>query len=139
MASKISAALFLSLNLVLFAFASATRNHPCVYCNPTPIPLIPTPPPPPPKTPSPGTCPIDALKLGVCANLLGLVNVVVGSPPTLPCCYLIQGLLDLEAAICLCTAIKADILGIINLNISIALSLVLNNCGRSVPYGFQCP
>nr|GMC98435.1 14 kDa proline-rich protein DC2.15-like [Ipomoea batatas] len=85
-----------------------------------------------------GRCPRDALKLGVCANLLGgLVGAVVGSPPTLPCCSLIAGLADLEAAVCLCTAIRANVLGI-NLNIPVALSLVLNDCGRQVPNGFTC-
>ena len=52
------------------------------------------------------TCPIDNPKLGVCADLLGLGNVV-GSPSTHPCYGLINGLVDLEAAVCLCTALKA--------------------------------
>ncbi|KAL8484140.1 hypothetical protein ACS0TY_026729 [Phlomoides rotata] len=82
-------------------------------------------------------CPRDALKLGVCANVLGLVNVVVGSPPTLPCCTLLAGLVDLEAAVCLCTAIRANVLGI-NLNLPINLSLLLNVCGRTPPTGFVC-
>ncbi|XP_031110193.1 14 kDa proline-rich protein DC2.15-like [Ipomoea triloba] len=100
-----------------------------------------------PKTPPPspgggggggaGRCPRDALKLGVCANLLGLVGVVVGSPPTLPCCSLLAGLADLEAAVCLCTAIRANVLGI-NLNVPLTLSLVLNDCGHKVPNGFTC-
>ncbi|XP_019200469.1 PREDICTED: 14 kDa proline-rich protein DC2.15-like [Ipomoea nil] len=85
-----------------------------------------------------GRCPRDALKLGVCANLLGgLVGAVVGTPPTLPCCSLIAGLADIEAAVCLCTAIRANVLGI-NLNIPVALSLVLNDCGRQLPNGFTC-
>ncbi|XP_042751515.1 14 kDa proline-rich protein DC2.15 [Lactuca sativa] len=84
------------------------------------------------------TCPRDALKLGVCANLLGgLVSVEVGSPPVKPCCSLIQGLIDLEAALCLCTAIKANVLGI-NLDVPLSLSLLLNACGNQVPSGFQC-
>ncbi|XP_058106605.1 14 kDa proline-rich protein DC2.15-like [Magnolia sinica] len=146
--SSASTALFLSINLLFFAFATATNSSPCPppptpkprptpnpnpKPTPTPTPSRPTPTP----TPTRGTCPRDALKLGVCANLLGLVNVVVGSPPTLPCCSLIQGLADLEAAICLCTAIRANVLGI-NLNIPVSLSLVLNNCGRKVPSGFEC-
>ncbi|XP_058106604.1 14 kDa proline-rich protein DC2.15-like isoform X4 [Magnolia sinica] len=128
--SSASAALFLSFNVLFFAFVSA-NDRPCLctrcYCNPTPNPR-----------PRPtGRCPRDALKLGICANLLGLVNVVVGSPPTLPCCSLIQGLANLEAAVCLCTAIRANILGLI-LNIPVSLSLILNDCGRRVPNGFQC-
>nr|GMD00582.1 14 kDa proline-rich protein DC2.15-like [Ipomoea batatas] len=110
MASKAqasAAAIFLSFNLFFFAVTTATQYP-------------------------------DALKLGVCANLLGgLVGAVVGTPPTLPCCSLIAGLADLEAAVCLCTAIRANVLGI-NLNIPVALSLVLNDCGRQVPNGFTC-
>ncbi|KAG4125826.1 hypothetical protein ERO13_D10G122350v2, partial [Gossypium hirsutum] len=82
-------------------------------------------------------CPRDALKLGVCANVFNLVNVIVGSPPVMPCCSLLNGLVDLEAAACLCTAIRANILGI-NLNIPVSLSLLLNVCSRNVPTGFQC-
>ncbi|KAK4385118.1 Lipid transfer protein EARLI 1 [Sesamum angolense] len=84
------------------------------------------------------TCPRDALKLGVCANLLGgAVGVVVGNPPTTPCCALLAGLVDLEAAVCLCTAIRANVLGI-NLNIPVSLSLLLNVCGRTPLPGFTC-
>ncbi|KAG2660411.1 hypothetical protein PVAP13_1KG487000 [Panicum virgatum] len=55
---------------------------------------MPTPPTPStpttPTTPgSVGQCPINALKLGVCADVLGLIKAQVGTP--------------LEAAICLCT------------------------------------
>ncbi|KAL5723222.1 hypothetical protein ACHQM5_006645 [Ranunculus cassubicifolius] len=125
MGSK-AVALFVTLNILFFTTVSAWNN-----CPPTPKPT-PTP------TPSfKGTCPRDTLKLGVCANVLDLVNVVVGSPPTKPCCALIQGLADLEAALCLCTAIKANILGI-NLNIPISLSLVIDTCGKTLPKGFQC-
>ena len=81
---------------------------------------------------------MDALKLGVCANVLnGLINVNLGTPPRTPCCTLIQGLADLEAAVCLCTALRANVLGI-NLNLPINLSLLVNYCGRRVPTGFQC-
>jgi len=124
-------ALLLSLNLVFFTTVSATHHVPC-------------PPPPkspkyPPSTPpAAATCPRDTLKLGVCANLLNdLVHLVVGTPPKTPCCSLIEGLVDLEAAVCLCTAIKANILGI-NLNVPVSLSLLLNYCGKGVPSGFQC-
>ncbi|XP_039789644.1 14 kDa proline-rich protein DC2.15-like [Panicum virgatum] len=96
-----------------------------------------------PSTPTPttpgsiGQCPINALKLGVCADVLGLVQAQVGTPPALPCCSLLKGLVDLEAAVCLCTAVKANVLGI-NLNLPINLSLILNYCGKNVPSGFQC-
>nr|GMD80975.1 14 kDa proline-rich protein DC2.15-like [Ipomoea batatas] len=86
-----------------------------------------------------GKCPTDALKLGVCANVLnGLLNITLGNPLKKPCCSLIENLVDLEAAVCLCTAIKANILGI-NLNIPLSLSLLLNVCSKKVPKGFTCP
>ncbi|KAL7165107.1 hypothetical protein ACSBR2_040898 [Camellia fascicularis] len=47
----------------------------------------------------------------------------------IPCCSLIGGLADLEATICLCTAIKANALGI-NLDVPISLGLLLNYCGK---------
>ncbi|XP_057952511.1 14 kDa proline-rich protein DC2.15-like [Malania oleifera] len=128
MASKtsFSTTLFLAVHLLFFALVSGQ------YCDSTCTPVgVP-----------PGqtlTCPRDTLKLGVCANLLnGLLGVVLGTPPTTPCCSLIAGLVDLEAAVCLCTAIRANVLGIINLNIQISLSLLLNACGRTAPSGFTC-
>ena len=127
MAGKASITLFLAVNMVVFAVASATCGGGC----PTPsTPSTPTP-------ASKGKCPRDALKLGVCANVLGLIKAKVGVPPAEPCCPLLEGLVDLEAAVCLCTAIKGNILGI-NLNLPIDLSLILNYCGKTVPTGFKC-
>ncbi|MBA0703213.1 hypothetical protein Goari_000089, partial [Gossypium aridum] len=123
-------ALLLALNILFFSLVSAN----CGSCSSSGSNPRPTP------TPTPsarGRCPRDALKLGICANVLNLVNVTVGSPPVMPCCSLLNGLVDLEAAACLCTAIRANILGI-NLNIPISLSLLLNVCSRNVPTGFQC-
>ncbi|KAF3545721.1 hypothetical protein DY000_02002514 [Brassica cretica] len=102
-------ALLLTLNLLFFSFVTSTKS----------------------------TCPTDTLKLGVCADLLGLINVLVGSPPKTPCCALLNGLANVEAAVCLCTALKANVLGI-NLNVPVDLSLLLNYCGKKLPYGFQC-
>ncbi|KAL2472015.1 Bifunctional inhibitor/lipid-transfer protein/seed storage 2S albumin superfamily protein [Abeliophyllum distichum] len=135
MASKVVATtvLLLLFNLIFFTMVSST--------------YVPCPPPPAtpsgghghtPHPPSKGKCPKDTLKLGVCANLLNdLEHLVVGTPPKTPCCTLIEGLVDLEAAVCLCTAIKAKVLGI-NLNVPVSLSLLLNYCGKNVPSGFQC-
>ncbi|GLT78383.1 hypothetical protein SLA2020_499200 [Shorea laevis] len=126
MASKSSTSLplFLALNLLFFAFVSACGT--CTSPKPT-LEATPT-----------GTCPRDALKFGVCADLLGsLLSISIGTPPTTPCCSLIEGLVDLEAAVCLCTAIKANILGI-NLDVPLSLSLLLNVCSKQVPSDFQC-
>ncbi|XP_074588207.1 14 kDa proline-rich protein DC2.15-like [Curcuma longa] len=128
-----SAGLFLALNLLLLFNLAGS----CGTCPPTPKPT-PTP------TPTPssgGKCPIDTLKLAACENVLnGLITLGVGKFPQQPCdcCTLIDGLLDLEAAVCLCTALRANILGI-NLNVPINLSLLVNYCGKKVPSEFQCP
>ncbi|XP_028804365.1 14 kDa proline-rich protein DC2.15-like [Neltuma alba] len=138
MASK-SALVLCVINLLFFTAVTSTY----VPCPPPPhhhksppkhSPKSPSKPSPSGKQPS---CPTDALKLGVCADVLGLINVQLGKPPKTPCCSLIQGLADLEAAVCLCTALKANVLGI-NLNLPINLSLILNYCGKGVPKGFQC-
>ncbi|GFZ01179.1 bifunctional inhibitor/lipid-transfer protein/seed storage 2S albumin superfamily protein [Actinidia rufa] len=126
MASKalLASTALLSLNLLFFTLVSST--------------YVPCPPPPPKSHKHPATCPKDTLKLGVCADLLNdLVHLVVGTPPKSPCCSLIEGLADVEAVACLCTAIKANVLGI-NLNVPLSLSLLLNYCGKKVPSGFQC-
>lgn len=108
MAPKTSLTLFLALNLLFFTYTSATV-----------------------------TCPRNGLQLGVCANVLKLVDLKLGSPPVKPCCSLVQGLADLEAAACLCTALKLKVLGI-NLKLPIDLSVLLNVCSRKAPKGFQC-
>lgn len=83
-------------------------------------------------------CPKDALKLGVCADMLGRsIGPTIGAPPKIPCCKFMGGLFDLEAAICLCTAMKANVFGT-NIDIPISLSYVLNNCQKNLPSGFQC-
>ncbi|XP_026397732.1 14 kDa proline-rich protein DC2.15-like [Papaver somniferum] len=146
MAALASTILIVSLNLLFFTLVTS-----CYTCTPTPNPTKPIHPPaymppkinPSPKSPVPSTklanCPRDTLKLAVCANVLnGLVNIVVGTPPNSPCCTLINGLVGLEAAVCLCTALRAQVLGVVNLDVSIALSLLLNTCGRNVPSGFLC-
>lgn len=124
-----STALFFSFNLMLFAYASGCNTclPPKSIPNPNPI-----------SNPTKHSCPRDALKLGVCAKILeGAVGTVIGNPPDTPCCSVLQGLVDLEAAVCLCTAIKANILGI-NIDIPISLSLLINTCGKNLPSDFIC-
>ena len=91
---------------------------------------------PPPSTQP--TCPINALKLGLCVDVLGgLVHIGLGDPVENVCCPVLKGLLELEAAICLCTTIRLKLL---NLNIFIPLALqVLITCGITPPPGFVCP
>jgi hypothetical protein len=96
-------------------------------CPPPPTPT-PTP------TPSSDTCPIDALKLGVCVDLLG--NEVHIGDAHVQCCPLVKGVAGLSAAACLCTAIKAKVLDL-SVYVPIALKLLVN-CGCAVPPGYDC-
>ncbi|GFP88257.1 lipid transfer protein earli 1 [Phtheirospermum japonicum] len=117
--SSTKANVFLFLNLLCYVLAPATACDTC-------------------SGQQPSTCPRDTLKLGVCAKLLGgLVDVKVGNPSTTPCCSVVAGLMDLDAAICLCIAIKANVMGI-NTNIPVAFSLLLNACRITELAGFVC-
>ncbi|GJX02177.1 retrotransposon protein, putative, ty1-copia subclass [Tanacetum coccineum] len=58
-------------------------------------------------------------------------------PRSIKCIFVGYPKETIEAAICLCTAIKANVLGI-NLNVPVSLSLLLNVCGKKVPSGFKC-
>ncbi|KAF7051399.1 hypothetical protein CFC21_059642, partial [Triticum aestivum] len=138
-------ALFLALNLVLVAAAHGCGS----YCGNTLAVPVPTPPivvpPPAIQVPTPpmtgggrGTCSINTLKLKACANVLNLLELNLGAPASENCCPLLGGLADLDAAICLCTAIKANVLGI-KLNIPVDLVLLLNQCGKTCSADFTCP
>ncbi|XP_006655834.1 36.4 kDa proline-rich protein-like [Oryza brachyantha] len=109
-------------------------------------PYIPPPSPPPyvppyipPPSPAPArTCPIDALKLNACVDVLGgLIHLVIGQKAKAKCCPLVQGVADLDAALCLCTTIRARLLNI-NIYLPVALELLIT-CGKHPPEGFKCP
>ncbi|KAF0901608.1 hypothetical protein E2562_003579 [Oryza meyeriana var. granulata] len=103
-------------------------------------PYIPPPSPPPYVPPAPGTktCPIDALKLNACVDVLGgLIHLVIGQKAKAKCCPLVQGVADLDAALCLCTTIRARLLNI-NIYLPVALELLIT-CGKHPPPGFKCP
>ncbi|GAV89041.1 Tryp_alpha_amyl domain-containing protein [Cephalotus follicularis] len=87
--------------------------------------------------PSSSSCPKNFLKLEVCVKLLSIPVITIPLEKR-QCCPLLEGLLDLEVGVCLCTAIKANVL-VTKLNVPIALSLILLNCGKKTPPGFQCP
>ncbi|XP_050226785.1 14 kDa proline-rich protein DC2.15-like [Mercurialis annua] len=129
-----STAFLLALNLLFFTLVSSTycppstpKGHPSKPIKPSPVPSY-----------KPAKCPKDTIKLGVCLNLLNdLLSVTIGTPPKTPCCSLLADLVDLEAAVCICTTLKASVAGI-SLNVPVNLSLLLNYCGKKVPEGFQC-
>ncbi|XP_010273986.1 PREDICTED: 36.4 kDa proline-rich protein-like [Nelumbo nucifera] len=60
---------------------------------------------PPPSTSL--TCPINALKLGLCLDVLsGLVHVGLGNLVENACCSVLGDLLEIEAVVCLCNGIR---------------------------------
>ncbi|KAG8071746.1 hypothetical protein GUJ93_ZPchr0006g41288 [Zizania palustris] len=128
--------LLVALNLVLFFTVASACGCACGKC-PTPTPPTPTPTPTPPTPSYSSKCPKNALKFAACADVQGLVSAEVGQPPAEHCCSVLGGLADLEAAVCLCTAIKANVLGI-TIDIPVKLSLLVNYCGKSLPNGFIC-
>ncbi|KAK1297865.1 36.4 kDa proline-rich protein [Acorus calamus] len=112
-------------------------KQPPVHKPPT-IPYTPTIPKPPVLPPAGQSCPINTLKLDACVSLLNdLVHVVIGSQATDACCPVLAGLADLDAALCLCTAIKVKALNV-NLVLPVALQ-ILADCGKHCPSDYQCP
>ncbi|XP_071722007.1 putative lipid-binding protein AIR1 [Rutidosis leptorrhynchoides] len=85
-------------------------------------------------------CSMDMIRLGVCINVLnGLVNATIGNPPTVPCCSVIKGLLDLEVAACICMNIKLGLLyGIVNVNIPLKINAMLDQCDHKNVHRFEC-
>ncbi|KAH0887450.1 hypothetical protein HID58_063546, partial [Brassica napus] len=116
--------LLLTFNLIFFTFVTSTKCPPTTPKHPKP---------PKKDTAVKPTCPTDTLKLGT----YGVSHRCCWLSTKLPCCALLKGIANLEAAVCLCTALKANVLGI-NLNVSVDLSLLLNYCGKKLRYGLQC-
>lgn len=96
-------------------------------------------------------CPFDALKLAACADVLGgggggggllnLGHLLGNSSPSSSgeqCCGLLAGLADVDAAVCLCTALRANVLGLVGVEPHVQLSVLVNRCSRKLPNGFQC-
>ncbi|XP_040384269.1 pEARLI1-like lipid transfer protein 1 [Oryza brachyantha] len=129
----LGAAILVALSLLLLA---ATPSEAC-GCNACPCKGSPA------VSGGGGKCPVDALKLGVCANVLGgLLNLdqLLGSSSGSGerCCGLLGGLADLDAAVCLCTALRANVLGLVGVELPVQLSVLVNRCGKKLPSGFQC-
>ncbi|CAH8346967.1 unnamed protein product [Eruca vesicaria subsp. sativa] len=104
---RISLTVFLFLNLLFFTYTSAQV-----------------------------ICPRDTLQIDACANVLNVVSLTLGNPQPY-CCPLIHGLVDLEAAACLCTALKAKLLGL-NVDLTIFLNVILSGCGRTPLPSYHC-
>ncbi|XP_020205707.1 hydrophobic seed protein [Cajanus cajan] len=102
-----SVALVLSLNLLLLSMVSANE--------PVPVPAV----------SNKKQCPL----LSIC-----LLPPLLGGKR---CCPLIQGLIDLDAAVCLCAAVDSGIGRAIGLNLDILVNLILNTCGRKLK-NYKC-
>uniref|UniRef100_A0A803NAR8 Hydrophobic seed protein domain-containing protein n=1 Tax=Chenopodium quinoa TaxID=63459 RepID=A0A803NAR8_CHEQI len=48
-------------------------------------------------------------------------------------------LINLDAAACLCTVLHANVLGLVDADLNVALKALVNYCDRELPKGFQCP
>ncbi|KAM0916825.1 hypothetical protein ACQ4PT_009865 [Festuca glaucescens] len=137
--------------LAAVQFSSASACPTCPTPTPPPPPKVKPPPPPssvpcpppphytptptPPSSPT-GKCPVDTLKLLACVDALnGVVHAVVGASPSDTCCPLLSGVADLDAALCLCTVIKAKALDT-SLVLPVAISVLVNVCGKHVPSSF---
>ncbi|KAJ0235581.1 Hydrophobic seed protein domain-containing protein [Hirschfeldia incana] len=110
MAPRTSLAIFLFLNLVFFSYTSAQ-----------------------------GTCPRDALQLKPCIDgIFQQDQLKFGDLVLLPCCSLIHdGLSDLEAVACLCTALKKG-LHRVDPNLPTRITFLFNFCGKKAPKDIKC-
>ncbi|CAN6232751.1 unnamed protein product [Urochloa humidicola] len=89
---------------------------------------------------APGKCGVSTASLGACTSALRPVfRAKVAASPVQPCCSLVNGLANAEAAACLCSAVRAAVVSIRGspVNFPLYFGFVLNNCGRRAP-GFTC-
>ncbi|KAK9984635.1 hypothetical protein SO802_034160 [Lithocarpus litseifolius] len=131
---SLSAALFISVNLLFFAIVSA-----CYTCPSLPKPN-PNPNPKPSPTTVPQSCPRDALKLGVCAKVLnGAVGTVIRSPPDTPyAAHYFQGLSTLKLLFAFALPLKPTFLAsTLTFPFHLAYSSIL--VGRSSPLTSNVP
>ncbi|KAF1873993.1 hypothetical protein Lal_00041433 [Lupinus albus] len=107
MASK--AALLISLTILFFTLVSSTKTP-----NPTPSTLV--------DLNESDQCSISIYKFNVCA-VFSWVHV----PFWNPCCKLIEGLEDIEAAACLCSAAKAKVF-----SVPVNYTYIFKTCGKGI-------
>ncbi|WOG86568.1 hypothetical protein DCAR_0205783 [Daucus carota subsp. sativus] len=87
------------------------------------------------------TCPKDTTKMKVeCLDVLGVPVLPVGAllnPLRSPCCKLIEGLVNIEAAVCFCRALSFNNTNP-KVNVPVSVVLLLNYCQKDRPPGFVC-
>ncbi|CAK8543635.1 unnamed protein product [Lathyrus sativus] len=109
--------LILSLSIFFFFFTThSSAQGPTVSPSSSPLPICPD--------------------LRVCVSLLrDFAHIVVGSPKSEPCCSLIADLVEVDAVVCLCAVVKANVLGI---NINVPVKEILRVCERNAPALASC-
>ncbi|KAL1826910.1 hypothetical protein ACET3Z_005322 [Daucus carota] len=89
----------------------------------------------------PATCPKNRVTMKiVCANVLGIPVMPVSraiNPLGTPCCKFIDGLLDIEVAVCICRSITFNTSNP-RTNIPVSLVLLLNYCKKELTHDFRC-
>ncbi|KQJ87569.1 hypothetical protein BRADI_4g11997v3 [Brachypodium distachyon] len=83
-----------------------------------------------------GYCPSNVLGLDFtkCVTALDIFKLRINESCKQDCCPLIDGLVDVDAAICLCK--KLYVPGVVD--ITVGVRLILNECGKYCPDDFQC-
>ncbi|KAG7546571.1 Hydrophobic seed protein domain [Arabidopsis suecica] len=102
-------ALFLTFNLVFLGFTSAQ-------------PL----------------CPLNQSDLGICVNVLGLINLTTSN--VAQCCSILSGLNAPLVSVCACEAIRLNVLNLlgITVNLNLRLNGLLGLCRLPIQPGFTC-
>ncbi|KAL0727654.1 hypothetical protein Bca4012_023747 [Brassica carinata] len=90
-------------------------------------------------TSSQGTCPRDALQLKPCIDgIIQYDQLKFGDQVLMPCCSLIhEGLSDLEAVACICTALKEGVRSFVP-DLPTSITLLFNFCGKKAPKDIKC-
>ncbi|XP_039141297.1 pEARLI1-like lipid transfer protein 1 [Dioscorea cayenensis subsp. rotundata] len=82
-----------------------------------------------------GPCPVKPIGFEGCAHVLDGSDVDLNGQ----CCRLVDGSVDINAPLCLCTAIRANFLKVNGTNNDVAICRIITRCGGKAPQGFQCP
>lgn len=90
---------------------------------------------------APEICPKDTVKMKIeCANLLGVPVLPEGAifnRLKSPCCKFIEGLVDIEAAVCICSALSFNNTDP-KIDVPVSMVLLLNYCRKDHPPDFVC-
>ncbi|KAK8484130.1 hypothetical protein V6N13_096106 [Hibiscus sabdariffa] len=72
--------------------------------------------------------------VNVCVNVLGLGGILIGTR----CCSLLSTLVTADAQVCLCAIVKANFLGIVAVDATAELNLLLSQCSIYPTKTYSC-